>query len=117
MIRRPPRSTLFPYTTLFRSTRRAIGWLRKEYPEIRPSREEKAMAMQWLYPEEYVNLLKQGGFSQVDTVQEPTTISLDAWRDLGQYWLFIEGALPGVRLAIGAAALEAAVYEAGQELG
>src|SRR2546430_3537354 len=25
MIRRPPRSTLFPYTTLFRSTRRADG--------------------------------------------------------------------------------------------
>src|SRR5215211_8469579 len=25
MIRRPPRSTLFPYTTLFRSLRRAVG--------------------------------------------------------------------------------------------
>src|SRR3712207_7047362 len=25
MIRRPPRSTLFPYTTLFRSDRRAVG--------------------------------------------------------------------------------------------
>src|SRR2546422_11003963 len=25
MIRRPPRSTLFPYTTLFRSTRRRVG--------------------------------------------------------------------------------------------
>src|SRR2546427_8186992 len=27
MIRRPPRSTLFPYTTLFRSTRIESGWL------------------------------------------------------------------------------------------
>src|SRR2546429_6161806 len=27
MIRRPPRSTLFPYTTLFRSTDPARGWL------------------------------------------------------------------------------------------
>src|SRR2546422_6351586 len=28
MIRRPPRSTLFPYTTLFRSpARRPVGWL------------------------------------------------------------------------------------------
>ena len=44
-------------------------------------------------------------------------ISVDAWRDLGQYWLFIEGALPGVPLALGAAALEAAVYEVGEELG
>src|SRR5256885_5968355 len=26
MIRRPPRSTLFPYTTLFRSLRRAPDW-------------------------------------------------------------------------------------------
>src|SRR2546427_8550037 len=31
MIRRPPRSTLFPYTTLFRSRRRAVsGWGRRE---------------------------------------------------------------------------------------
>src|SRR5258707_9755884 len=28
MIRRPPRSTLFPYTTLFRSPKAFIGWLR-----------------------------------------------------------------------------------------
>src|SRR3712207_8423894 len=27
MIRRPPRSTLFPYTTLFRSTTGAIGYV------------------------------------------------------------------------------------------
>src|SRR5207249_6096334 len=27
MLRRPPRSTLFPYTTLFRSTGEADGWL------------------------------------------------------------------------------------------
>src|SRR5437870_7407918 len=26
MIRRPPRSTLFPYTTLFRSYRRKVSW-------------------------------------------------------------------------------------------
>src|SRR3712207_6882611 len=29
MIRRPPRSTLFPYTTLFRSRRDALGQLRE----------------------------------------------------------------------------------------
>src|SRR3712207_7348787 len=35
MIRRPPRSTLFPYTTLFRSRRRRlrrVGWLRRGLP-------------------------------------------------------------------------------------
>src|SRR2546430_16861945 len=30
MIRRPPRSTLFPYTTLFRSERSPFGWRRNE---------------------------------------------------------------------------------------
>ena len=29
MIRRPPRSTLFPYTTLFRSTRQTLGFYRE----------------------------------------------------------------------------------------
>jgi ubiquinone/menaquinone biosynthesis C-methylase UbiE len=98
-------------------TRRAVGWLRKEHPEIRLSRDEKAMAMQWLTPEGYINLLKQSGFSDVAFNQESAPISVEAWKDLGQYWLFIEGALPGVPLAVGAAALEVAVYQAGEELG
>src|SRR2546422_5090425 len=36
MIRRPPRSTLFPYTTLFRSVIGAIGILRdmREYEQV-----------------------------------------------------------------------------------
>src|SRR5258708_12377573 len=34
MIRRPPRSTLFPYTTLFRSLRRRIQSCRKEDSEM-----------------------------------------------------------------------------------
>src|SRR6266513_1321194 len=44
MIRRPPRSTLFPYTTLFRS--RGIAWLaRRAYNEpyeARPMRDRKS---------------------------------------------------------------------------
>src|SRR3712207_7870674 len=32
MIRRPPRSTLFPYTTLFRSSVRCLGRLRRPPP-------------------------------------------------------------------------------------
>jgi hypothetical protein len=98
-------------------TRRAIGWLRQAHPEFRPSREAKAMAMQWVTPQDYIDLLKQSGFTQVETEQEDVAISLDGWRDLGQYWLFIEGALPGIPLAYGAEALGKAVYEAGQELG
>jgi ubiquinone/menaquinone biosynthesis C-methylase UbiE len=98
-------------------TRRAMAWLRQEHPEVRVSRETKAMAMQWLTPEEYMQQLKEGGFSEVEIAQTNAIMSLDAWRDIGRYWLFIEGALPGIPLALGAAALEAAVYQAGQELG
>src|SRR3712207_6858063 len=36
MIRRPPRSTLFPYTTLFRSHEDAR--LRERFPHLRPGR-------------------------------------------------------------------------------
>jgi hypothetical protein len=97
-------------------TRRALAWLRQEHPEVRVSRDAKAMAMQWLTPEEYIQQLKQGGFSDVTTSSTDVFISLDAWRDIGHYWLFIEGALPGIPLALGAAALEAAVYQAGQEM-
>src|SRR2546426_3674004 len=56
MIRRPPRSTLFPYTTLFRSSRellyqthsRTLGWLSVEDPfadrndELRPRHDAAA---------------------------------------------------------------------------
>src|SRR3712207_8960321 len=43
MIRRPPRSTLFPYTTLFRSSehypvlRHVINWARRSVNDKRPS--------------------------------------------------------------------------------
>jgi ubiquinone/menaquinone biosynthesis C-methylase UbiE len=98
-------------------TRRAVGWLKNIHPDAHLSREAKAMAMQWLSPKEYITLFKETGFSSVETVQTTVTISLDAWRDLGQYWLFIDGALPGVPLAYGAEALETAVYQVGPELG
>lgn len=97
-------------------TRRAIGWLRKEHPEARVTRDSKALAMQWLTPEEYISCLQQSGFSHVETHKTDVAMPLDGWRDLGQYWLFIEGALPGVPLAQAAQALGTAVYQVGEEL-
>ena len=97
--------------------RHAMRCLRKEHPEVRLSREEKAQAMQWLTPGDYIESLKQAGFGSAETNYEQVYITLDAWRDLGHYWLFIEGALPGAPLAFAAAALGKAVYQAGQELG
>src|SRR5579859_7293298 len=64
-------------------TRRAVGWLRKEHPEVRLAREEKAMAMQWLTPDGYISSLKEAGFGSVETDYQNVVISLDAWRDLG----------------------------------
>jgi len=98
-------------------TRRAVGWLRREHPEVRLSREAKAMAMQQLDREGYISLLKEGGFSRIDATEEEAMMTMDSYRDIGQYWLFIEGALPGIPLALGAEALGISAYEAGEELG
>src|ERR1019366_10785418 len=49
MIRRPPRSTLFPYTTLFRSQRGSDGWLRSD--RLPPD-------MQWVRSEEHTSELQ-----------------------------------------------------------
>src|SRR5258707_4656410 len=38
MIRRPPRSTLFPYTTLFRSPFRSLAIHLLAWPHLRPAR-------------------------------------------------------------------------------
>src|SRR2546421_1861108 len=36
MIRRPPRSTLFPYTTLFRSIQNCSSWMNEEINILKP---------------------------------------------------------------------------------
>lgn len=97
-------------------TRRAIGWLRKEHPEAHVSRETKTMAMQWITADEYIQLLREGGFQKVDAVQEEAMMTVESYHDIGQYWLFIEGALPGIPLSLGAAALGTTVYQVGEEL-
>ena len=93
-----------------------MGWLRREHPEVRLSRDAKAMAMQQLDKEGYICLLKEGGFSRIDATEEEAMMTMDSYRDIGQYWLFIEGALPGIPLALGAQALRISAYEAGEEL-
>src|SRR5687768_18073176 len=44
MIRRPPRSTLFPYTTLFRSTRASGGKAMDVPPAVEQEEEERGAA-------------------------------------------------------------------------
>src|SRR5258708_19057920 len=59
MIRRPPRSTLFPYTTLFRSLFRSEVLQRKDFPlgdEAYTAPLLKARHSEPLQPESIVNL-------------------------------------------------------------
>jgi ubiquinone/menaquinone biosynthesis C-methylase UbiE len=97
-------------------TRRALGWLRKNHPGVRTARTEKATAMQWLTPDEYAQAFEANGLHVVDRAEETALMPLRAWQDIGRYWLFIEGALPGVPIPIGADALEYAAAEAMTEL-
>ena len=96
--------------------RRALGWLRQHHPDIRPSRTEKAMARQFLTPEQYAELLKASGLCVVSSAMEQVAMPTQAYRDISNYWLFIEGALPGVPIPVGAAALDYGVVEALNEL-
>ncbi|HKV84675.1 MAG TPA: class I SAM-dependent methyltransferase [Ktedonobacterales bacterium] len=98
-------------------TRRALGWLRARHPDIRPSRHGKTMAMQWLSADDYAALMEEHGLRVVSRDMEEALMPLRSWQDIGRYWLFIEGALPGVPIPIGADALEYAAAEAFEELG
>src|SRR5947209_14831269 len=48
MIRRPPRSTLFPYTTLFRSTRLITISLRSKWTLVLLSNRQNPLRKDWL---------------------------------------------------------------------
>jgi ubiquinone/menaquinone biosynthesis C-methylase UbiE len=97
--------------------RRALGWIRQNHPEVRRmGHHEKATAMTWLSAEDYTDLLKGSGLHPVEIRQEEALMPLRSWQDIGRYWLFIEGALPGVPIPIGADALEHAAAEAFAEL-
>ena len=95
----------------------AIRWLRREHPQIRPSKGEKTLARQWLSPTEYSDLLRDNGFEVQVCELEQVQMNLASFVDIGRYWLFIEGALPGVPLAAGADALEHGVRETFAEKG
>lgn len=97
--------------------RRAIQWLRKTHPDVRLSLKRKRSPCNGSPPEAYGSLLQESGLSQVETVQEQVMLSPEGLRDLGRYWLFIQGALPGAPVALGAAALSTTVYEICQDLG
>lgn len=97
--------------------RKALVWLRRHHPEVRLAHRERATTMHWLSAEQYVALAEGQGLRVVDRELEVAQLPLQAWQDIGHYSLFIEGALPGVPLPLGAEALEAAAADTFAELG
>jgi len=97
-------------------TARAMRHLRRAHPEVRLAR-GAAPAIEWLSPEDYQALLHQHGFEVAHSSLDEVRMTLESFRDIGHYSLFIAGALPGAPLDAGAEALGAGAGEAFEELG
>ncbi len=93
---------------------RAVRWLRERGYDV--ARGVKPTAMQWLSPEDYGRLLRTSGFEEPEMVAQEKQLSCQAWEDLSEFSMFIEGALPGVPLEIGMEALQVGVRQAFEEL-
>lgn len=94
---------------------RAVQALRERGLEV--SHEAHAVARQFLTPEEYADLCVQGGFARPSIDLVRIEMTPESMRDIGRFSLFIEGALPGVPLEEGAAALERGLERAMDETG
>jgi SAM-dependent methyltransferase len=108
-----PESDRFAYVWI----RHALAWLREHHPEARPSRKNHTPTVTWLSADDYAALLGTHCLHVLDRDLELVDFTVDAVRAIGRYWLFIEGALPGVPTPIGADALDWAGEQAGRELG
>jgi len=95
---------------------KALRFLREQYG-LSPDREQRAMARQPLSRDDYVSLLESNGFRVRESQVVPVPMTLKGFEDISEYSLFIEGALPGVPLDKGSAALKFGAREAFAELG
>lgn len=98
-------------------TIRALRWLRAERPDVRLDRSTKAQAMQWLSPQEYEAVLAGNGLAVLAQSLDEVLMTLPSFQDIGRYWLFIEGALPGAPLDAGAEALHHGAAQAFEQQG
>jgi ubiquinone/menaquinone biosynthesis C-methylase UbiE len=93
---------------------RAVRHLKEAGVEV--SKGVKATAMQWLTPEQYKGILAEVGFGRIETSLQTKPMSCKSFEDISEFSLFIEGALPGVPLELGAKALKIGVRAAFEEL-
>src|SRR5437016_5781845 len=94
---------------------RAVQVLRERGIEVKHS--DHAVARQFLTPEEYSDLCVQAGFARPSVDLVRIEMPPESMRDIGRFSLFIEGALPGVPLEEGSAALEKGLERAMDETG
>jgi ubiquinone/menaquinone biosynthesis C-methylase UbiE len=93
---------------------RAVRWLRERGYDV--AKGVKATAMQWLSPEDYRALLHLHGFSETHFEFQQKDLNRQAWEDISEFSMFIEGALPGVPLEVGMEALKTGVRQAFDEM-
>ncbi len=93
---------------------RAVRWVQDHGYAV--ARGVKATAMQWLTVDEYQALLRSVGFAEPVIELHQKDLSYESLEDIGQFSMFIEGALPGVPLEVGAEALKVGVRQAFDEL-
>jgi len=86
---------------------RAAQYLRER--GISVLRHDKAETLQWVTPEQYGALVTEAGFVEPSWRLHEVTLSPQSLEDIGQFSLFVHGALPQVPLEIGADALAQAV--------
>jgi ubiquinone/menaquinone biosynthesis C-methylase UbiE len=89
---------------------RAAQYLRER--GISVLRHDRAESLEWVTAEEYGALVTQAGFVDPSWRLHPVTLSPESLEDIGQFSLFVQGALPQVPLELGADALAQAVRKA-----
>jgi SAM-dependent methyltransferase len=96
---------------------RSVQWLRERGVSVQHTHEGRAQAMQWLSPDDYARLCVAAGFAPPMVQCIPVEMTAQSLRDIGHFSLFIEGALPGVPLELGAEALDAGLSRTMEETG
>jgi len=88
---------------------RAARLLQERGVTVAHSHAARPPAMLWSTPGEYAQLVTEAGFVRPSWELHKVEMSPESLEDIGQFSLFIEGALPGVPLDAGADALKRTV--------
>ena len=81
-----------------------------------PRSAAESLARQQLTPEEYYELLREGGFEITAEEIHRIEVPIDGWYDISGFQDFIEGVMPGVPLDIARECLQKACKETWDEM-